>query len=316
MLHGGGRTPDMEEAWRGWFEASQQNRAAWELATEVYADTAGAQATLPSRADVEEGGLFSRHRVAVVALLALVTLGTVVGVRYWPDSHTISTALGEQRALTFEDGTRVELNTDSRLVERYDGKVRSVRVEKGEVYFNVSHEHEQRPFVVVAAGHAVLALGTEFIVRRDDISAVAPLAVTLIKGSVAVVPTTESSRTIPTANTPGGQKLTHGQRLRFTRDGGSSIDTPSIGQETAWRLGQLDFKNTPLSEAVAEFNRYNKVKLRLGPGVPDSIPVNGTFLSRDLDSFVDSVAPAHGLRVVRHSPTESSQELVLEAYLP
>jgi len=314
MLHGGGRTPAMEEAWRSWFEESPQNRAAWELATEVYADTAGVQAKLPSRADVEEGSPFPWHRVAVVALLAFVTLSTVVGVRYWSSSHTVSTALGEQRTLILADGTRVELNTDSRLVERYDGRVRSVIVDRGEVYFNVSHEHEPRPFVVVAPGQTILALGTKFIVRRDDIGAV-PLAVTLIEGRVAVVPT-GSGRIVPKANIPGEQRLTPGQRLRFTRDGDSRIDTPSIAQETAWRQGQLDFENAPLSDAVAEFNRYNSVKLRLGSGVRDSIPVNGIFLTSDVASFADSVAQANGLRVVHPAPTESSQELVLEADSP
>ena len=307
MLHGSGRTPAMEKSWRVWLEAHPENRAAWELATEVYADTGDLPAKASTHTGIDEESRSPWRAVATVALLALIALSVGWWGYSYKSAHTLLTALGEQRTLILEDGTRVELNTNSRIVERYNDRVRAVTLEAGEVYFKISPE--PRPFVVYAGSRAILALGTEFVIRREDTEDTS-LAVTLIEGKAAVVPV-QSARAVPTAAVGGAKTLKPGQRLRLTRAGVLNIDTPSIDRETAWRHGRVVFEDTPLSEAIDELNRYNTVKLRLSSNVPDSLRVGGTFLTTDAENFADSVKAQYGLQLSR-----DSQGLILEASLP
>src|SRR5690606_28626324 len=95
----------------------------------------------------------------------------------------VRTGVGEQRTVTLEDGSRVSLNTATRLSLHFDRGVRRVRLQSGEALFEVARD-PGRPFVVESGDRQVRALGTAFIVRRDA----GRIAVTLMEGSVEVAP--------------------------------------------------------------------------------------------------------------------------------
>ena len=61
--------------------------------------------------------------------------------------------------------------------------------------------------------------------------------------------------------------------------------------------GRLEFRGESLSEAVAEFNRYNRRQIRLDGTSLNTLRVGGSFASTDPDSFVDALASAFNLRV-------------------
>ncbi|MEJ1962448.1 MAG: FecR domain-containing protein [Gammaproteobacteria bacterium] len=92
----------------------------------------------------------------MAATLALIALGTFFYLR----DAGIGTDVGEQRTLTLADGTRIYLNTDTRVVVRYDEHVRRVELKSGEALFEVAHRPDQ-PFVVVAGDRTITALGTD-----------------------------------------------------------------------------------------------------------------------------------------------------------
>jgi transmembrane sensor len=216
----------------------------------------------------------------------------------------ITTALGEQRTLNLPDGTRVELNTQSRLVVRFDDRVRTVVLTSGEAYFNVAHE--ARPFVVVAGPRKVIAVGTSFLVRREE-GADNAVTVTLIEGRVAVAPLTAADA-LPSKPTPEVTLLSAGKRLKAAQHAPPAIDSPSIDKETAWMRGQLIFDSTPLREAAAEFNRYNALQIKIASTEAGAIPVGGVFRTGDSASFAAAVAQAHNLQLVTRE-----NELVLES---
>src|ERR1700730_8306871 len=108
-----------------------------------------------------------------MAVAGLAVLGTI----FYLHSDAVVTAVGEQRTLTLEDGTRVYLNTNSRAIVHYDKKLRQVNLEKGEALFEVAKRPDW-PFVVTAGDRQVTALGTAFIVRRGG----KDFAVTLLEG--------------------------------------------------------------------------------------------------------------------------------------
>jgi transmembrane sensor len=154
----------------------------------------------------------------------------------------------------------------------------------------------------------VVALGTSFLVRRDDPTGSA-FAVTLIEGRVAIEPLSlpDAISLIPP---PGVKLLNPGQRLRIRNDA-ERIDVPSIARLTAWQRGQLIFDDASLSEAAAEFNRYGRDKITLAGADVGKIRVGGVYRIDDPAIFAQVIADAHHLRVLH-----SGHEILMSDELP
>lgn len=297
-LHGPSRTAVVESAWRHWLAEDWEHAAAWELATEVWADTDNLPFLLPRRS-IRRSPVwfpvgFRNHLLRLLVATAAICLVLAGVTIHYIAKPAVTTAFGEQRTLNLPDGTRVELNTNSRLVLQFDNRTRTVELKTGEAYFNVAHE--RRPFVVIAGPRKIIAVGTSFLVRRNE-AADNSVTVTLIEGRVAVAP--ESAPDIlPSKPTFDVALLSAGKRLRVAQHTAPTIDTPSVDQETAWMRGQLIFHDTPLRDAVAEFNRYSTMQIKFTSAAVGEIPVGGVFRIGDSASFAAAVAQSHDLRLI------------------
>ena len=304
-LHGEARTAKVEAGFQRWLAASAEHRAAFEMANDIWVGVERSPKNpLPSTAP--------RSRIArppapvrAVAACAAVLLLFLGAWFYWRDPG-LSTRAGEQRTLSLEDGTRVYLNTASRMHVHYDRMSRRVELDEGEAFFEVA-KHADWPFVVIAGGRQVIARGTAFMVRRDD----QRVAVTLVEGKVTVAPAGEtvSSATAPAA--PGTSTsqpvaadvardhltLSPGQRVTFAGHAGPKLDQPSLEGVTAWQRGQVVLDHTPLADAVAEMNRYSDVKLKIEDPDARRAEVTGIFRTGDSEYFAQAVSETYHLRV-------------------
>lgn len=315
-MHGDARGRGVENGLRRWLQANPENARAFELATEVWEDAEGLRRFAPLRPQVRSPSR-TGWRIAVAAA-AFVTVLLSVGVVWFQQAGVIATGVGEQRQLVLEDGTRVFLNTDTRIVVKYDERARRLELRRGEALFNVAKKSDW-PFIVVAGDRQVKALGTSFVVRRDE----QRVAVTLVEGSVLVSP-----RAAPAANDAAGLHqqqgdgagvtaqlptpnaamtvqpredvftLTPGQRLTFAGSA-TKLDTPSVERTTAWRRGQVILDDTPLRAAAEEMNRYNAIKLVIESPEAAALLVNGLFQAGDSTHFANAVAQAYGLRIIK-----------------
>jgi transmembrane sensor len=311
-LHGDARGRAIEDGLRRWLQAHPENARAFELATEVWDEAEQLRSAIPFRPlrHVEHRPRRGALATALACMLALV----IVGIVWLQNVGVVATAVGEQRQLVLEDGTRVFLNTDTRIVVKYDKQVRRVELRRGEALFNVARRQDW-PFIVTAGDRQVKALGTSFVVRKD----VERLAVTLVEGSVLVSPVQPvlPEQIQPTIDAPGaieqtpaaavpearngaGEfKLAAGQRLTFDTGSVTKLDTPSIEKATAWRRGQVILDDTPLQAAVIEMNRYNEAKLIVADPDTAALPINGLFQAGDSTHFANAVAQAYGLVVIQ-----------------
>src|SRR5258708_24248903 len=80
------------------------------------------------------------------------------------ESPYYATAIGERKPVTLTDGSKVLLNTDSRIQIDYSAEQRIVRLLQGEAFFEVAH-NRARPFLVYAGANVVRAVGTAFSVH-------------------------------------------------------------------------------------------------------------------------------------------------------
>lgn len=276
-LHGPDRSAEVESGLKRWLAESALHAAAFESATDVWQETADLPARLPLSARAGRRYLMP----AVAAALCLLVAAAWLYLR----PTVLATVVGEQRTLVLSDGSRVTLNTDSRVLVRYEAASRTVVLESGEAVFDVA-KRQSRPFVVLAGRRKIVALGTTFVVRCEADT----VSVTLMEGRVAV----------SGSGTPGGSplELAPGQRLTFDASRLTGVDFPALDRVTAWQRGQLMFESTPLREAIREFNRYGAAQIALADPALGDIPVGGVFRIGDRQSFAQAVADSNGLRMM------------------
>lgn len=301
-LHGEDRTSAVEQGFRTWLAASAEHRAAFEMANDVWSESERWPRPRP-----KAPGFLHRPGAAILlplprlALAATVLLAMVVGAFFYFRDRGIATQIGETRNLTLTDGTRVALNTATRIRVAYDDRARRVFLERGEALFEVAG-NPRWPFIVTAGEKQVTALGTAFLVRRDELRVV----VTLVEGKVAIAPAPRSGFAYVAAGSAKTQELpitlTPGERLTFASGSASPrLDRPSVSQVMAWERGQVILDHTSLATAVEEMNRYSEKRLVVDdPGIA-ALEVTGVFRAGDSVSFAQAVAAAYRLQVIEES---------------
>jgi transmembrane sensor len=293
-LHGPDRDAALEAKVRRWIEQDPQHAAAFELATEAWQSSGNLPGQLGPRTEGPRIRTSKKMRRPAAAALAVLIAGLMVGI-YLARDATLVTREGEQKTVELSDGTQVSLNANSRVVVQYDDQVRRVTLARGEALFNVV-KHQSRPFVVVVGNRKVIAMGTSFLVRREEVSGTA-YAVTLVEGRIAVEPISGPD-ILPRDFVSGLKLLNPGERLRFKGDTQDAVDSPSIERVTAWQRGQLIFDDTSMSEAAAEFNQYGSNKITIDSDVAKKFRVGGVFRIGDPASFAHAMANAHHLRII------------------
>lgn len=279
-LGGETRNADTEDALRAWLAADPAHVAAFERATDLWEMLPGAAALAGGANDNRP----VRRRAAFAMVASVLLCFLAIGAWFWTGrALTYETAPGEQQALVLADGSRVSLNTGSRIVVDYEDGVRRIRLERGEALFEVAKD-KARPFIVTTDRGSVRALGTKFVVRSEG----ARMAVTLIEGKVSV--TRAAVEAPPVVMKPG-------QRLTVIRDAGAALDTPSIEAVTAWRRGEAVFDDVTLLAAAAELNRYGPKRIVIDDPSVSSLRVSGVFATSDAREFASAIAALHGLRV-------------------
>lgn len=223
------------------------------------------------------------RRLAMVAGFA-VFLAAAVFLLLARDP-VLETATGEQRLVQLDDGSRVRLDTDTRMSVNI-GSRRMIHLHQGRAFFEVAHD-PSRPFVVAVGDAQVRALGTKFEI--DGVGA--NVQVALVEGRVDV--SAKSTR-----NTPRSVQLGPGEAITVSRNGPGKVVPADISAITAWTQGRLDFHGTPLAEAVSEVNRYARTPIRLKTKRWAEQRVNGGFAVGDVQAFIEAVTTLYPLNAV------------------
>lgn len=286
-LQGSGRTPAAEAAFRVWLAEDPAHARAFARVTDTWDIIPGAAAR--ARPAALKNAKRTRWLAVAASLAFLVTAG-VLSLQSLRDP-VYQTRVGGQQTVTLDDGSRITLNTNTRLSVDYSAEQRRIYLEHGEALFEVA-KNPRRPFTVHAGEEQVRALGTTFMVRSER----ERLDVLLIEGSVRVSADPESNRDPERAEPI---VLVPGERLAL-RDGKAerTLDRPPVEEMIAWRRGEAMFDNATLAEAVAEINRYGKTQVRIEDPAVAKLRISGVFATRDPAEFANVIAKLHDLEVV------------------
>jgi transmembrane sensor len=189
---------------------------------------------------------------------------------------TLQTALGERATVTLPDGSKVQLNSDSRVRVHYSLRSRVISLERGEAFFEVAH-NVGRPFWVTTGSNWVRAVGTAFNVYQNRKG----LQVTVHEGTVKVgsgarlLPTVLSEDTLKKASAVlnAGEQAELAGSVTTTR----KLSPDELTRAAAWQSGWLFVEKSPLCDVIAEINRYTPRRLVLRDSRLCSLTVGGAF---------------------------------------
>lgn len=298
LLCSGTATDDDHAAWRTWHQQHADHQRAWQRLEAVRAmfETVPPNIGAPV---LQAPASSRRHALRGLALLASGSaLGYAVyqGADSAPWQATMAalaehrTGVGQQRRIELADGSLLILNTDSAVDVRFSPNARTLLLRAGEIFVETARVRQPglpadtRPFVVETTDGAIEALGTRFTVRRHD----ATTEVVVLEHAVAVRPRLGHA---------GGRALiVHaGQRVDFTARLANPVQA---ADDTAalWRDGSIVVDNWPLSQLVAELDRYRPGHLACDNSVAH-LRVSGAFPVPDTDQALTVLARSLPVRV-------------------
>ncbi len=256
---GGNMTATEIAEMRAWYQRSAAHSRAYAQARQVWralGPIAGATgSTLRHRSRQEKASAFSTpigRRLflggATAAAAAYFVMKPPLGL--WPSypewSADYHTGTGEQRGVKLTDDVLLDLNTRTSIAVRSETSD-AARIELISGEAAISTERAKSLITIVAGSGRIRASGAEFNLRCDG----GRVTTSCLKGAVVV-----SRQGVDTS-------LGVPQQLTYDDDGIGAITTIDPEVVTAWRSGLLIFESTPVSEVVAEVNRYRSGRIVL-----------------------------------------------------
>lgn len=273
-------------AFDAWRAADPRHAAAHARLAALFATIRADGAEIGARLDTRKRTRSRRRGAAIVAAVALFALAGAGAYLTAPPSY--QTEIGQQRQVALADGSRIELNTNTRLRVQFSDGTRRIIIERGEALFDVAHD-PGRPFIVEANGRSVRAVGTQFAVRIDG----GTMSVLVVEGVVAV----REGQANPERLGAGERMLlAHASPLR------EAVPAAEIERNLAWRGGWVEFNGQPLAEVTAEMTRYTGVRFVIEDPALADLKVWAYIPADDLEPFIDTLVHNDPRIAIRREP--------------
>lgn len=282
-----------DPAFQSWLRADATHRASYDalrgslarvqgLSAQDVANLSAPHVARPSMPDFDPR---PRRRawlpLALAASLMVTSLGGWLAWQQWQAAplhmQALSTQRGQTLDVTLPDGSRLTLDAATTLEVRLHRDRREARLVDGQAHFAVQADRS-RPFDVLTEDARVTVVGTRFSVRhtRDGIDA-SGTRVAVEEGRVRVTPLGPGADVVD---------LGIGQAVRIA-DGGraGAVETVPPASVGAWRRHRVSFDDTPLAQAIAEFERYGATGLVVRDPAVGALRVGGSFDLRQSAAF-------------------------------
>jgi transmembrane sensor len=278
------------EALKCWRELNPAHEAAFVAAARRWKDFGPAGRRLLAQGDVPvwappSPAMTRRAILGGAGALAASAVGYAVvqpPLGLWPSITELGadyrTATGEQRRITVADNVSVRMNTQTSIaISSSTDDTDHIKLIAGEASFTTSPA-SRKSLVVLAADGRTMASQAQFDVRNIG----STVCVTCFEGGIRIE--------------QGTQVATIGPKRQIRYDGSGLRPVVAIdpAEFAAWQDGVLIFRLTPLSEVVAEINRYRRGKVILMNAKLASNQVNGRFRIQRIDEVLVWIEQAFG----------------------
>ncbi len=287
------RDPEVEEKFQRWRNRDPAHAEAFERVAASYQQAGllrySALASAPTGTVRPARVKTPAYAWAVAAALILifsVAIYRTLGSGLWmsgTEAVMLSTRVGEIRSVSLSDGSKVILDTATRVEVEIGRLGRTALVKAGRARFAVAKA--KRPFVIQAGSSIATAEGGVLDVEESGGEA----RIGVLAGSARVAESSTGS---------SGLRLAAGETTVSVQ--GHGLARQSLQSAPDWTRGMLEFDGTPLGTAVELANRYSTSKIYLSAGL-DGLKVTGAFRAGDTKRLAAALAAAFHLTVARTS---------------
>lgn len=320
--------PQVIAAWLQWRQEHPDNPRVFSEIEEIWALTGGAETALALAhpADSPQSGTVgavpaATHRSArrrgwtrwsiaaglAASLIAIMLLWRAGYLVQGEAPVEYATAQATQRELRLSDGSTLLLGGDSVVRVTYSEVRRHIQLLRGEAHFAVQHD-TQRPFVVLAHGIAVTAVGTAFNVRADGTRTV----VSVSEGIVEVGPGTPTEKDQPalqsTLRARAGQQVVVDAALNMQST--LTIQLSDTLAPNDWQEGVLSFVDEPLRTVIARVNRYSRHNIAIADASLEELRFTGTVFRERIEDWALGLEKAFPIK----ANTDVHGDIRLERY--
>ncbi|MBX8562969.1 FecR family protein [Pseudomonas cichorii] len=184
-----------------------------------------------------------------------------------------ATGVGERNSYRLQDGTDLQLNTDSAVDQDFNARHRLINLTRGEILVACgadSHSVTPRPLLVQSRHALFEGIGARFVVRQDQDST----RVSVTKGSLII----RSPATSPV-------DVKAGQSYSVSRQRATLLPPPDM-EAGAWADGLIVTKGMRLGDFLAEVGRYRRGYLGCADDIAD-LRLSGVFRLEDTDRLLE-----------------------------
>jgi len=289
-LMDGDATAAQRQAWRTWRAAHPDHDRAWRHIEQVSGNFQELDARASRQALARQP---TARRQGLRALIWLAAFGATGWFASRSDTaHTLLADVSTgatRRHITLADGTALHLNVHTAVNLRYTASGRLLQLVRGEIHVATAQEHRTpyRPFVVETTHGRALALGTRYVVRKDD-----------DRTMVAV----EQGRVRLTPRDGGGAAVIVGAGQGAGMTNNQVLPVRASGPEAwAWRQGLLLADAMRLRDFIHELSRYRSGVIACDDAVGD-LRISGVYPLADTDAVLRALPEALPVRVQYRTP--------------
>lgn len=215
---------------------------------------------------------------AAVMLLFALQMGWYIAQHRAIDVIETITEAGQKSNIILPDGSRVWLNSASRVSYNSDFNVKNRNISlQGEAYFEVAEGHDH-PFVVKAQDISVTAIGTKFNIRayNEDNT----VTTTLVEGKVM---TEASSQTL---------MLNPNQEAVYDKVSGiiSKSDLKDDAYAVPWMQNSILFQDHSLEEIAAILERMYNVNIVFDDDTVRKYSFTGLIRNNSLSNILELIS--------------------------
>lgn len=249
----------------------------------------------------ERPRLWTANVIISTVIFCAIAIALTFASFYWikqlnntSNSHIYTTNIGESRQYSLPDGSKILLNSNSKVEVVYSETTRTINLLYGEGQFNVTKDIN-RPFTVIAGRKSFTALGTIFNIEKSnemDMELIVTEGMVLIsdasldkqqlKERMILEQQKIQSRDIITSHEKANIENMRNQHV-------SNLTALQLSTNLAWQQGMLIFDGQPLIEVLQEVSRYTDIQFEILSSDIANIEISGTYNTGDVKSLLFSL---------------------------
>lgn len=199
---------------------------------------------------------------------------------------TKSTEPGQKLTIQLSDGSRVILNSASKLTYNdYFGTDQRVVYLEGEAFFEVNRD-TLRPFSVIAGNISTTALGTSFNI--NSFSEDKAIEIALVSGKVLV----------EQQGSPGNETAVYllpGEKATYDKQAGDLTKSNfNVRDITCWKDGILAFRNAGYKQITEKLEKWYGVEITENKAPVKDWRFTGAFENENLENLLNTLRFEYG----------------------